>query len=326
MTKEIGRLSSLGIGIESTKLTAVSATDWIPTEEFSLTPIVEKTKDTNAFGIIDELAGSAVAKESSEITASGIVRSQTIGRLFQLALGTVGTATLVETGVYSHAFTRLNTNEHPSATIAMNKGNTDERAPGCMIDSLEIDASVGEYVKFNASLKGGKIEDSAASPSFLTGVSDEAFRASKVTVKIANDISGLGVASAITLQNIKFSIEKNVLGVFKLGSTTLDANLNQHFTVAGDFEAVYDANTYRDLFVANTKKAVQIEIEGATLIGATKYNKITIQFAQVMLSSWERSSGNNDLVTETVGFEGEYSFGDTQTMNVVLQNNKSANY
>lgn len=326
MVNEIGRLASFGLGIETTSGTAVSATNWIPTDDFSLKPMVEKSKDDNAFGVIDELSGSAIQKESSELTAGGIARSNTIGYLLKLALGTAGSATLVETGVYSHAFTRLNSNSHPSATVYMNKGNTDERAPYAMVDSLELSATLGEFVKFSASMKGGKIEDTTSSPSFLTGTADEAFRASKVTVKLASDISGLGAASAITLQNIKFSIAKNLNPVFKLGSTALDAQVNQQFWVTGDFEAIYDGNTYRDLFTANTKKALQIEIEGATLIGSTKYNKITIQLAQVMLESWDRSSGNNDLVSETIGFVGEYSFGDTQTINVSLQNTKSANY
>lgn len=191
MVKEIGRLAVLGLGIETTQLTAVSATDWIPTEEFTMTPVVEKSMDENAFGVIDALAGSAIAKESSEIVASGIVRSNSFGKLLKLLLGTAGTATLVETSVYSHAFTRLNSNGHPSATVYMNKGNTDERAPGCMLDSLELSAVIGEFVKFNANFKGGKIEDSTATPSFLTGTADEGFRASKVVVKVATDIAGL---------------------------------------------------------------------------------------------------------------------------------------
>ncbi len=78
MAKEIGRLSSFGIGIESTPGTAVAPTNWIPTEEFSIKPIVEKANDTNALGIIDEISGSAIVKETTEITAGGILRSQSI--------------------------------------------------------------------------------------------------------------------------------------------------------------------------------------------------------------------------------------------------------
>ena len=98
----------------------------------------------------------------------------------------------------------------------MNKGNTDERVPFGMIDTFELDASIGEFVKFKVGLMGGKVEDSTASPSFLTGTADEPFRAASVVVKVAADISSLSGASAITLQNIKFSINKNLMPVFKL--------------------------------------------------------------------------------------------------------------
>lgn len=326
MVKEIWRLSSFGIGIESVAGTPVSATHWIPTDSFTMKPIVEKSTNDNAFGIIDEIGGSAIAKETSEISAGGIVRSESFGTLLKLALGTEAVPTLLETSVYSHAFTRLNSNAHPSATIVDNNGTQDMQAPYCMLESLEIDATVGEYVKFTTTFKGGKIATTSATPSFLTGTTDEAFIAGKVTVKYATDIAGLSAWTAISLQNIKLSISKNTLQIFKLGSTTIDANVNQQFGVTGDFEAVYDATTIRDFFTANTKKAIQIEIEGATLIGATKYNKLTIQLASVQLESWEKSTGNNDIVNETIGMIAEYSFTDTQTINAILVNKKSAVY
>lgn len=326
MVKEIGRLSSMGIGIESTPGTPVSATHWIPTDDFSMKPIVEKSTDDNAFGVIDEISNSAIAKEMSEISASGIARSESLGVLLKCALGTAGSATLVETGVYSHAFTRLNSNAHPSATIIDNNGTQDMQAPYCMLDSLEIDASVGEYVKFTTTFKGGKMATTTSSPSFLTGLTDEAFIAGKVTVKRASNIAGLSGGTAISLQNIKISISKNTLQIFKLGSTTLDANVNQQFGVTGDMEAVYDANTIRDFFTSNTKNALQIEIEGASLIGATKYNTLTIQLASVQLESWEKTAGNNDIITETIGMIAEYSFTDTQTINVSLVNKKTTAY
>lgn len=316
----------MGLGIETVSGTPVAATNWIPTEEFSMKAIVDKTTDSNAFGIIDEVSGSVISKEMTETTAGGIVRSQSIGVLLKLALGAVAAPVLAETGVYTHAFTRLNSNAHPSATVIDNNWTSDAQAPYCMLDTLEIDAQVGEYVKFKTTFKGGKMASATATPTFLTGTADEAFVASKVTVKTATNIAGLSSGTAITLQNVKLSLSKNVLQIFKLGSTTVDANVNQQFGVTGDFEAIYDATTNRDLFTANTKKAIQIEIEGSTLVGATKYNKITIQLASVQFSTWDKKTGNNDIVTETVGLVGEYSFTDTQTMNVSLVNTKSTTY
>lgn len=71
---------------------------------------------------------------------------------------------------------------------------------------------------------------------------------------------------------------------------------------------------------------MEVEITGSTLIGSTKYNQITIQLAQTTLTEWDRSDGANDLVMETAGFTAEYSTGDTQTMNISLQNVKSSDY
>lgn len=326
MTREILRKQSFGLGLESSRGTGASATVWIPIEKANLKHVVGKITDTNGRGIIDKVSDSHVATEASEFTAEGKARSQTIGYLLKMALGTAGSATLVETGVYTHAFTRLNSNQHPTATMYRDGTNGDERAPFHLLETLDLDVKNGEYVRFNVTTKGGKIESTSSSPSFLTGTNDEQFLATRATIKIASDISGLSGASAITLENIKISFKKNGKMIFPVGSTTLSANENQSFEVMGDFGVTYDANTYRDLFTANTKKAVQIEIEGGTLIGATKYNKITIQLAQVHLSSWDRSDGVDDLITEQVGFTAEYSFTDTQTANVVLQNVKSSAY
>lgn len=327
MTQEIVRLQSLGIGLESTAGTAVAAAFSIPVESFNLMPVVDKKEDTSGFGVIDEQVDSHIVREQSKLSAEGIARSQSLGYLLKMALGTAsGTPTTVETGVYLHAFTRLNTNAHPTATVYRNSATQDERAPFHALETLEIDAQVGEYVKFKVETKGGKIESATYSPSYSTGTADEQFKTVKCVVKIAADIASLGAASAIELTGIKFTIKKNVKGVFVLGAKTLVANHNQQFGVAGDFTAMYALNTVRDLFTANTKQAIQITITGDTLIGATKYNELIVQLAQCELETWDRSSDNNALMTQEVGFIGEYNFTNTQTMNISLQNVKSAGY
>ena len=323
---EIGRKRAFGLGIESTPGTSVSAAAWFPVEKGSLKHVIEKVKDTNGMQLIDEVSDSHITMESSEFQMEGIARSQSLGYLLKMALGTAGAATLVETGVYSHAFTRLNTNAHPSATVYADDGVADEKATYHMLDTLDLDMKVGEFVNFSATTKGTAIVSGSSTPSFLTGTSDEQFLASKATIKVATDIAGLSGASAITLEGIKLSIKKNVVLRYKLGQTAPQLVANQQFTVSGDFEALHADNTYRDIFTGNTKKAIQIQIDGKTLIGATEYNSITIQIAKVNLSSWDRSDGNNDLVNETVGFDAEYSFSDTQTMNISLQNTKTSAY
>jgi hypothetical protein len=64
-------------------------------------------------------------------------------------------------------------------------------------------------------------------------------------------------------------------------------------------EIVYDADTYKTLSQALTKQAIQLEITGTTLIGATQYNKLTIQLASCVLEEWDRSSDNGEIMTQT---------------------------
>jgi hypothetical protein len=154
MVNEIGRKQAFGLGIESTSGTAVTATAWLPVENAMLKHVVEKVHDTNSFGIIDDTINADLAKEMSEFTADGNARSQTFGYLLKLALGTAGAATLVETGVYTHAFSRLNSNNHPSATVYRDGSVADERAAYHMLDSLDFDFAIGEYMKFSLVSKG----------------------------------------------------------------------------------------------------------------------------------------------------------------------------
>jgi len=327
MTQEILRAQSFGLGIESTPGTAVAAGVSIPCDTFDLKPMAEKMGDKTGFGVIDEQSDSHIVREQSEGTAEGIARSQSLGYLLKLALGTAsGTPTTVETGVYLHAFTRLNSNNHPTATVYRNSATQDERAPFHILDTLEIDAQVGEYVKFKAVTKGGKVESATYSPSYLTGTNDEQFKTVKATVKFATDIAGLAAASATPLTGINLVIKKNPKGVFVLGSKTLASNHNQQFGIGGSFTAMYDANTIRDLYTANTKQAIQITITGDTLIGATKYNEIVIQIAKAELETFDRSTDLDGLLTQEIGFIGEYDFTNTQTLNITLQNVKATGY
>jgi len=91
-------------------------------------------------------------------------------------------------------------------------------------------------------------------------------------------------------------------------------------------EIVYNDDVHKDIFKAGTKQAMSITITGKTLIGATKYNQMTFTFPSVVLEDWDRSTANNEIVTQTFGFTGLYSVADTSTASVLVQNTISAQY
>lgn len=193
MTREIGRLNSFGLGFESTPGTAVSPTLWIPVETGNVKAITENVKDESGFGVIDGVSNAHIIRKISETTLEGVAYSKSFGALLQGALGTSASPSLIETGVYSHAMTRLNTNSHPSYTLVRDNQTQEEKTAYSMLEKIELDATIGEQVKYKATFKGKSVSaGSTYTPSFDTA--DEPFLVSKATVKFADDIAGLGAA------------------------------------------------------------------------------------------------------------------------------------
>jgi len=331
MAKEIGRLHSFAIGTETTAGTAGTIDAWIPLESGNLKPVVEIIKDESGYANIANPGDAHMAKVASEFSAKGIVRPTSIGWLFLTTLGTVGAATLVETGVYSHAFTVANTNAHPSFTVIHDDQTQEESSTYHMVDSLTIMGEISQYTKFELKSKGRlQTSTSGNTPTFLT-TGETPFMVSKASIKFATAVAGLAGASKVAVQNFKLTIDKNLEQIYSTMAASVEGTdfATQHNTalsVKGDFEIVYDAATYRDLATAGTKQAIEIQLEGRTLIGATKYENITIQLASVVLEDWDRSDDKDGIVTQTFGFTGLYKLAETKMITVSLQNNKATTY
>ena len=210
MAKEIGRLNSFAIGMEATKGTADTIDVWIPLESGNLKPVVEMAKDESGFGTIATPADAHTTKTSSEFSAKGIVRPTSIGFVLLGTLGTAGTPTLAETGVYTHAFSLKNDNNHPSFTIVHDNQTQEEQSTYNMVDSLTISGEVGKYLGFDMKSKGRMITSiTGNTPTFLT-TGETPMLTSKASIKFATDIAGLTGASKVPVQNFKITFEKNL--------------------------------------------------------------------------------------------------------------------
>ena len=331
MAKEIGRLHSFAIGTETTAGTAGTIDAWIPLESGNLKPIVEIIKDESGFGNIASPADAHMAKVSSEFAAKGIVRPTSFGFVLLCTLGTVGTPTLAETGVYTHAFTVANTNAHPSFTIIHDDQTQEEQSVYHMVDSLTITGEIGQYLKFDMKSKGRlPTTTTGNTPSFST-TGENPFLVTKASIKFAADIASISGASKVACQNFKLTIDKNLEQIFSTMSSTTEGTdfatqHNKNLNVKGDFEIVYNDTTFRALALAGTKQAIEIQVEGRALIGATKYENITIQLASVVLEDWDRSDDKDGIVTQSFGFTGMYKLAETKMMTVSLTNTKNTQY
>lgn len=330
MAKEIGRLNSFSLGIEGTPWVAWTTDVWIPLEEGNLKTIAENEKEESWFWVIEAISDQFIVRKMSEFSATGNIRAKSFWWLLLLALGTAGSPSLLETWVYKHSFTRKNDNNHPSCTVIQDNQTQEFRSLYNMIQTLGFKFDVGQIAKFDLTMIGqSPSTTSGNTPSFLTG--DEDFLVSNVHVKFATDVAGLSAASRVPVQSVNFTIEKNLNQIFSTKSTTTEAlefvsQHNQDFRVAGDAEIVYNDTTYSTLLTAWTYQAMEIDIVGRYLIWATKYNQITIQFAQIALDEWDRTTDNNTIVNQTMGFTAMYKLGETKMMTIDLTNTLSAQY
>lgn len=241
--------------------------------------------------------------------------------------GTIDFSTFA--AVKGHFFSRLNTNAHPSFTIYGSDPVEDERATYCMVDLFELEVTTGDFVRFIANFKGKKLESSTLqSPSYT---SDNPFLAKHASVKFSDDENGLNAAPASEVQRFKIGINKNVIDVQAFGDTDVASLHNQQFTIKGDLEAIYDEVTFRDYVANSTKKATRLSLintEATALYEATDdiFPSIYIDMARLSFEEWTRSTDNNALVNQTMGFSGEFSVNEAMTLEVLLLNSNATGY
>ncbi len=320
----IGRMNAIGIAKENTPGVAVDPTAWIPVESAEVKPIIKTVEDTSGYGIIDQVADIQPVENTSETTIDGIVRSDSIGHILLATLGEVNAPEEMEEGVFKHIFNRLNSNCPITHTITEDTPAGAKQAPYSVIDSLEIEAKVGDYVRFSVKYIGGQIETVVdKSPKYNQ---EGVFLASGMSVKMADNTAGLENSTLnVKAQSVKITIEKNPESFMALGSTNVESIHNTVFTVKGDMELKYDSDNYMNMVVDGAKKAIEIKAEGNT-IGATKKAEIGAIIPRVAFSEWNKSSDADKITTQTLGFTGTFSVDDAKTLSMWLINTMAESY
>jgi len=306
MSTQIGRLADVGLARETNRGTAeTSAKFWIPKTSVDFNEVSVKTIEDSGLGVIDGRAGAEVVKKMAEGPLGGIVYDRSFGL----------------SSVYLHKFTRLNSNKHPSLTIFYKDENLDEKYALAMLNELTINMVLEDYIRYTA---GFMSKISAANTSTPSYSAENPFLATHATVKFAASTAALATASATAVRAINLTISKNVEDLQNLGSDEPSDIVNKQFTVSGDLELLFDDDTFRDYDIDNTKMACLIKIENDDVtLGTASHPKIEITLAPMTFRDWGKSSGQDDVVTQTVAFDGNFNLTDTKTISVDLVNTES---
>lgn len=323
MTKFIGRLADIGIAKEASRGTAETDVDfYLPKVSLSIDDGIEQIIDESSVGVIEDSTGASVIAKFAEGEIEGNIYDKSFGLILLAALGQVSTTGPAETSVYSHAFSILQSAQHPSLTLFLDDPNQDYKYALAVLKSLDLDVMLGQYARYKAAFRSKVGATATLSPSYAA---ENHFLPQHGSLKIAANLAGLGAASAINIRSIKLSVQKNVEDERRLGSLEQADILNKQVAVEGTVELVFNDETFKTQMLADTAQAMRIRLTNSDVtIGSTLNPQLTIDLAKVKFSNFERGYGNDEITTATVKFKGFYSLADTAMVTAELINTQSS--
>lgn len=327
MSKGIGRLFQVGIAKETSRGTPQSsATFWIPFSELGIEEKDNKIFEEQAYGVIEDSIGSAIAKQWAEGSIKAPIGDKHFGLMLLAALGSVSTSTHSgESNVYDHAFSVQQGAQHQALTLFLDDplaGQDYKHALG-VVDSLEISYEPGAYISYSANLRAKKGATATLTPSTTV---ENKFTHKHFTFKIASDLSGLGAGSVIALKSLTLTITKNLEDDDVLGSITPNDFLNKQFTIEGKLEALWqNESDFKTNTLAGTMKAMRLDLVNTdTTIGSAANPTVRIDLAKVTFTEITRPVQINEMVKQSVSFKAHYSTSDTKMIAALITNQVSS--
>lgn len=322
MSKFIGRRFNFGIGKETTRGTAVSAGYWLPRTELTFDEKVEQIKDESTIGVIENQSDASVVKKYAEGSLTGIINDDSIGLVLNATFGSCVTTGPTDSA-YTHTYNIQQSAQHQSLTLVVSEPNATGASslefPLAVIDSLDLEFAVGEFPTYSIAFMSNAASATSASVSYTA---PDNFRPQDGSVRIADTYGNLASGTSYAVRSASLSISKNVEDDHNIGSVAVTDRLNKQVAVSGTLELVYNDREFVEQFLkADIDRAIQLQFTNTDkTIGAATNPSLTIKLAKVKFQEVARSLGNDDIVLQTVNFEGYYSISDAKMVEMVLVN------
>lgn len=297
MSKFIGRRGAIGLAKEATAGTIVSPTLYLPWTTLSFDDRTTTVVEEEGLGRIEDSDARHQTLRFGEGDIEGELEDIRLG-LFLTSL--FGASPVTAGGpTYTHTYTLSNTNTHQSLSIAYIDPDQTKIFPYSVINSLQIVVEPENIVTYTAGFMSRISRDwTALTPSFTT--LGNKFLPQHLVFKLASAVGGLSGASNISLKRLELNITANSQADNVTGTAEPETILNHQFMVEGSITLNKEDDTYRDYFLDNTYRAMEITLERAS------NSKLQLQFPRVSFSEWEQDRSLDEIVGQTLSFKGHY--------------------
>lgn len=314
----IGREIEFGVATEASRGSAESGADkWLRKMTANVVEKATHVEDDSVRGRLEDAEGRRKVTSHIEGEVEGPLHIDALGYFLANIYGVVVTST-VTGSVKSHVFTLGQNIQHPSLSLFAKDGSVQQLVfDNAMINTFEISAAIDSYVRFNANFLAGAAANNSDTPSYDT---EYDFVARDITVKVADSEAGLSGATALKVKDMSVNWDQGLIQDHVYGSYNPDDIYNSKLTITGSFTKNFEDETFKDLYLGNGTKYMQIVIEGEADLGSGNNPTITIVLNKVQIMDWNRSGGANDLVTENVTFKAFYNATDGEQSTVTVKN------
>jgi hypothetical protein len=275
-TKISGRQTEVGIAIETTAGTPVSAQDFFKWESLSLVSMSDKVLLNSARGIRNKTSNSIVVKQYGKGSIEFVPTVDMLPYILDLFMGTKtsSAAHSGETTVYDHLFAINNANASMrTGTLTIKQGGIQtERYANCVVDSLDLTIDK-DFAKCKIGILGNFPDTSAISPSYTQ---DTLFTKNQMLAYFGTSFSNaIGSPASTTLTSDTTAPADG--STIVIGSITY--TLKTTLTAAGVPYEVF-INTTPAAAFANLKKAIN-----GTGTPGTDYGVGTVAHPQVIATT-----------------------------------------
>jgi hypothetical protein len=322
-----GENYAVGVAVEATRGTWVAAQDYVRSREpATVQTVVEKVdiKETKATGVASQ--GQVVTMKKVEGDMALNLRMRTIGYFLKSFLGGVSSAVEAgETVVYRHTFTLDPAIQQPTLALSLARGTfPHKKVNGAVVSKMSMQFTTDDVINGSVSIKG---LTEVTNADFTAGYSnsDPLVPHQFVTLKVADNVAGLAAAPIVCVTDLALEQDRGSREKLCISSESPVDMIAKLLSVSGKFNMDKTDDTYRELAIANTSKAIQISVVNtAQNIGVSSNPEITITLPNVTFTTSE-TRPLDDVVTEEVSFVAHYDDTEAKAITVSLVNEK-ANY